>query len=196
MPSPRCRKIVVPAVLLAAVVAAGCGSDASAPAARPVPDFSLVERSGRTISLADLRGRVWIANFIFTRCTGPCPRTTASMARLASEIRSPDVRFVSVTVDPAHDTKEVLSAYAASYGADSERWLFLTGTEEDIVALCRDGFRLGVAAAPPGEAAPGAEVAHSTRFAVVDRDGTIRGYFDDEDEESMLRLRETVAGLL
>lgn len=162
-----------------------------------VPPFSLTERSGRRVTLDDLAGRVWIADFIFTRCGGPCPRMTGSMARLASEFASSsDVRFVSFSVDPENDTPAVLDAYAKSYGADPERWLFLTGDPDAIRTLCHDGFRLGFAAAPPGEAAPGAEVAHSTRFVVVGRDGRIAGYYDDEDADSMRRLRETVADLL
>lgn len=200
----RRRSLATPTCALAglffvSLASAGCDRAAPGPALGPVPPFSLTERGGRTVTLDDLSGRVWIANFIFTRCGGPCPRTTAAMASLANDLRgegTDDLRFVSISVDPEYDTPAVLDAYAKSYGADPERWLFLTGDAAAIRSLCHDGFRLGFAAAPPGEAVPGAEVAHSTRFVAVGRDGRIAGYFDGEDADSMRRLRETALDLL
>lgn len=110
-----------------------------------VADFALTERDGRAVSGADLAGRVWVADFIFTRCGSTCPRMTARMAQLASELADrSEVRFVSFTVDPMYDTTEILTRYADTYAADRERWLFLTGSREMIYHLARDSFRLGV----------------------------------------------------
>ena len=122
----------------------------------PVPDFSLTERSGRRVALADLRGTVWIANFIYTHCTDTCPLQSAAMARLQADLSSePDVRLVSITVDPDQDTPDVLAEYATRFGADRDRWLFLTGEKKIIYALAQGGFRLGaVDPAETGQSPP------------------------------------------
>lgn len=110
-----------------------------------VPGFRLIERSGRTVSAADLTGRIWVANFIYTRCTDTCPMQTARMAKL-QEAFAPerDVRFLSISVDPEYDTPAILRAYAKKFGADAERWLFLTGDKGAIYTLVRRGFHLAV----------------------------------------------------
>ena len=110
-----------------------------------VPDFSLTERSGRTVTLADLRDKVWVADFIYTTCTDTCPLQTARLVKLQNEFtQEPDFRLVSISVDPAHDTVAVLRQYADRFAADRERWLFLTGSQSTIYALVRDGFKLDV----------------------------------------------------
>ena len=119
-----------------------------------VPDFSLVQRDGRRVTLGDFRGNVWIANFIYTHCTETCLLQSAKMARLQEELKAePEFRSVSITVDPEQDTPEVLSEYAARFGANRERWLFLTGEKKALYNLAREGFRLGVA--DPEEAGDG-----------------------------------------
>ena len=111
-----------------------------------VPDFSLIQRDGRRITPADLRGKVWIANFIYTHCTETCPLQSAQMARLQADFSAEaNVRLVSFTVDPEQDTPKVLAEYAGRFGADSERWLFLTGEKRAIYSLAINGFHLGVA---------------------------------------------------
>jgi protein SCO1 len=150
----------------------------------PVGDFSLTERSGKTVTNADLSGKVWIASFVFTRCMGPCPQVTGTVAQLQTKLADePDVRLVTFTVDPDHDDENELKAYADKYSADPERWLFLTGKRDDLYRLIEKGFKLAVATNE--KPTPGAEVSHSTRLAVVDRHGRIRGYFDGRqvDEE-------------
>lgn len=181
-----------------------------------VPDFALVERSGRRVTRADLVGRVWITDFIYTDCTETCPLQSAHMARLQAEFTGvPDLRLVSISVDPEHDTPEVLAAYAARYRADPERWLFLTGPKDAIYRLAIEGFRLGVTEAGllPGElpAGPGrlfgpapawahpqdrAPIMHSSRFVLMDRRARIRGYFQSTDPEALWRLRQGVRVLL
>jgi protein SCO1/2 len=174
-----------------------------------VPEFSLVERSGRRVSLSDLRGKVWIANFFYSQCTETCPIQTANMAALQNDfVHEPDVRFVSVSVDPEHDTPEFLRDYAGRYGADPERWLFLTGTKDEIYRLA-EGFRLGVAERPleyehvhPDgtvhihKTASGERVMHSSRFVLVDRQARIREYFRGDDTASLQRLHPAVRKLL
>jgi len=110
-----------------------------------VPDFALIERSGQSVTRADLFGKVWIASVIFTRCVDECPLVSNHMARLQEALAAePDVRLVSITVDPAYDTPEVLARYAQSFAAQPQRWLFLTGDKVTIYRLVREGFRLGL----------------------------------------------------
>lgn len=161
-----------------------------------VPDFSLVERNGSEINLFQLRGTVWVADFIYTSCQDTCPLQTAEMAKLQESLRNtPGVTLVSFSVDPQKDTPEALSKYADRFGADAKRWLFLTGPKDQITHLVQEGFRLSaVPAAPSG---PDADVIlHSTRFVLVDQQAQIRGYYDSRDADAMQRLRQDVAGLL
>jgi cytochrome oxidase Cu insertion factor (SCO1/SenC/PrrC family) len=184
--------VPVALVLLAAALAGGLFAlgrsrpllDQSASSAAdvdlgPVQDFSLTERSGRTVTRADLLGKVWVAGFVFTRCTGSCPQVCATMAHLQKETAGePDVRLVNFSVDPRHDTPEVLRSYAERYQADPERWLFLTGDRDAIYGLIRTSFLLGVEETQGTARQPGNEVTHSSRLALVDRRGHVRGYFD------------------
>ena len=145
----------------------------------PLPDFALTERSGRTVTRDDLLGKVWVAGFIFTHCNGSCPQVCATLARLQKETAGePDVRLVAFTVDPRRDTPEVLRRHAERYQADPERWLFLTGDHDAIHDLIRTGFLLGVQDTQGTARRPGNEVTHSSRLALVDRRGHVRGYFD------------------
>jgi cytochrome oxidase Cu insertion factor (SCO1/SenC/PrrC family) len=179
-----------------------------------VPDFLLVERSGRTVRRADLFGSVWVANFVYTRCTETCPLQTAQLARLQTDFPERDFRLVSITVDPEHDTPAVLARYAEQYGADPQRWLFLTGEKRAIYRLATDGFRLGVVdphdqpartsglfrllAPAPAWATHGSQglVMHSPRLVLVDRRATIRAYHRPDDPESLDRLHGNLRTLL
>lgn len=192
---------------------AGCGASGKPrPAADldfPVGAFALTERSGRTVTDADLKGKVWVASFVFTRCNGPCPAVTSTVARLQSELKladRPDLRLVTFTVDPARDTLADLRTYADNRRAHPDRWLFLTGDEETVHKLLRERFKQGVSK-KAGEVKEGDEFDHSTRLAVVDRAGVIRAVFDgmpnpsfpDADarfEANLTALKDKVAKLL
>lgn len=161
-----------------------------------VPEFHLTERSGRALTRADLIGRPWVADFIFTSCAGVCPAMTARMARLRSESDAAEVRFVSFTVDPARDTPEALSAYAQKAGA-AEDWLFVTGPQQDLYALATSGFKLAAMEVPPGQQQGGdGPFLHSGKFVLVDGAGAIRGYYDSDDEEEMGSLLRDLQRLL
>ncbi len=161
-----------------------------------VPDFSLTERSGENVSLAQLRGKIWIADFIYTSCTDTCPLQTAMMARLQEEYSlKSDVQLVSVTVDPERDTPQTLALYAARHNADAKRWFFLTGQRDRIIRLIQEGFHLGVAALPNG-AEPSGTIPHSPRFVLIDKDARIRGYYDSRELEAFVRLKNDVETLL
>ena len=162
-----------------------------------VPDFQLVSQSGQSVRLADLQGQVWIADFIFTNCAASCPMMNAQLERLVSHLDpNARVRLVSFSVDPERDTPETLAAYANAYGADPERWLFLTGEKKQIRKLVLEGFHLSVDDASEADIAAGAEpVLHSTRFVLIDTRGRIRGYYDGLDDEAMRQLGRDVAAL-
>lgn len=175
-----------------------------------VPEFSLTERSGRQLTLADLRGKVWVANFIYTQCTETCPIQTAQLARVQAEFTGEEsLRLVSITVDPERDTPAALSRYAERYGAHPDRWLFLTGDKRAIYRLAKEGFSLGVVdpddqaqtsrylplfGPTPALATHGSKglVIHSARLVLVDRQARIRAYHLPNDEHSLQRLRENV----
>jgi len=157
-----------------------------------VPEFELVERSGETVTLDDLKGQVWIANLIFTHCGGTCPMMTVQMSSLQSVLPA-EVRIVSITVDPSRDTPEVLAEYATFYGADPERWLFLTGERDDIYRLSKEGFHLAVDDTFGSDIEP---ITHSTRFVLVDKEGHIRNYYDGTTRDSHALIEGDVRILL
>jgi len=151
-----------------------------------VPDITLTERSGRKLPLSDLKGRVWIADFIFTNCGGSCPIMSSTMASLQEQLKNiNNIVLVSFTVDPERDSPQTLSEYAELYGASPSRWLFLTGEKEKLNYLTHDGFHLAVAADSGSTVEP---IVHSTLFALVDKQGVIRGYYDSTDEKALEKI--------
>jgi protein SCO1 len=164
-----------------------------------VPSFTLTERSGRQVTAEDLAGRPWIADFVFTRCQGICPALTSRLAALLRQLQArgiPDARAVSFTVDPEHDDPATLRAYAERFGADPERWLFLTGDKPVIEHLVREGFRLSIAELPAAQRETNPEpITHSNRFVLVDGQGRIRGYYHGSDEDEIAKLADDYARL-
>jgi cytochrome oxidase Cu insertion factor (SCO1/SenC/PrrC family) len=171
--------------------------DGPLPVLGSIPFFELTERSGRDVTLADLSGRVWVATFFFSRCQDTCALQNARLARLQADFAgTPDLRLVSISVDPAHDTPAVLRQYAERLGADAERWLFLTGDLPSIVRLAQESFRVSVIVAPSGRpAADPAVTSHSPGLVLVDQETRIRGYYHSEDPADAVRLRDDVTRL-
>ncbi|MBI5200041.1 MAG: SCO family protein [Elusimicrobia bacterium] len=179
-----------PSLLLALFAAAACGRGKSPEVLASLPEFSMTavgERTERPFGRADMRGRVWIADFVFTSCGGPCPMLTDRMAKLSKTL-PPAVRLLSVTVDPETDTPAVLRRYANDFGADHARWVWLRGSMEDTYRLLYAGFRQPMSTDPSKPAAE--RVTHSTRFVLIGPDGGIRGFYDglsDEDNAALAR---------
>lgn len=169
---------------------AGCAKKADPlPVLGTLPEFSLIERSGQPFGLQDLKGRVWVADFIFTNCAGTCPIMTTAMTdiqQMALAEKFDEVRLVSITVDPERDSLAVLQRFADGYGALKDRWYFLTGDGAAIQQLANKGFLLSAATSTGGSAEE--PIIHSNRFVLVDRQGRIRGYYDGTDEESVKLL--------
>lgn len=167
-------------------------SDAMTPLGT-VPDFTFTTQEGKPLSKADLLGKVWIADFIFTRCPGPCPVMSSRMAEISRELgKAKEVRLVSVTVDPEHDTPSVLRGYADRLQADPGRWIFLTGTREKIGDFTTKGMLQALATDPSDPA----NTVHSTRFLVIDREGRIRSVRRLDEPELVQKLLMDIGNLL
>jgi protein SCO1/2 len=149
-----------------------------------VPTFQLTNQDGQPFGSSQLRGKIWIADFIYTTCPGPCPMISSRMSDLQKPLEKTDVHLVSFTVDPAKDTPEVLRGYAEKLQAQPGRWDFLTGSQSAIYEISRYGFKLAVS---DGSEEGGLPV-HSTRMILVDRHGAIRGYYDAAEPDAMTKL--------
>ncbi len=186
--------------------APGPGSDSDSrtePAAssRPrvfgrAPSFTLIDQDGRAFASDVLAGRVWIANFFFTRCVATCPVQTGRLsqlqARWADRRPRDELHFLSLSIDPRNDTPTALKKYAETYGADLAHWSFLTGDDGETSALSSHAFKLPVEPDPTNTRMP---IAHSARFVLVDRRGLVRGYFDSQTDagvEELVAATETV----
>ncbi len=177
------------AAVLLGFCLAGCSirSTPPLPVYFDVPEFQLISQDGQPFDSKVLRGKIWVADFIYTTCPGPCPRMTSQMREVQDAIiKMPDVKLVSFTVDPARDTPEVLAVYAKQHRASPEHWYFLTGSPDTLQRLDRDTFKLGNV---------DATLQHSTRFVLVDRQSCIRGYYDTSDSHSIPKLIEDIYAL-
>lgn len=154
------------------------------PVISQVADFALTNQDGRVLTLADLRGQVWVADIIFTRCAGPCPRMTKQMEALQAVLpKDGHAKLVTLTTDPGFDTPEVLKRYAKRFNADPARWNFLTGAKLQIAALAIDSLKLTAVEKKPEERTNEDDLfIHSTIFVVVDKQGRLRGAFETEAE--------------
>ena len=147
-----------------------------------IPSFDLIDQNGESFTLESVKGSVWLADFIFTTCAGPCPIMTERMSTVQHDLIDIDkLKFVSFTVNPDYDTPEVLKKYAKRYDADISTWSFVTGKYEQIQELIANGFKMG----DEEEI-----VFHSSRFALVDHEGNLRGYYsgtEPMDHENLTR---------
>jgi protein SCO1/2 len=167
------------AILLTLALSA-CNTRPPLPILGSVPDFELTAQNGQKFLGSSLRGHVWVADFIFTNCPGPCLRMSTLLGRVQTATESfPDVRLVSFTVDPARDTPAALLQFAAKYHANANRWSFLTGPQPTLQMLSRDAFKLGDV---------DGTLNHQTRFVLVDRKGQIRGYYRTDEADPVAKV--------
>ncbi|MBB6429414.1 SCO family protein [Algisphaera agarilytica] len=163
----------------------------------PAPDFTLTNQAGETVTRDDLLGQVWAADFFFTSCPGICPMLSANMqglnADLADHPKRSDLRLVSFSLDPEHDTVEVLAEYSEAIEAPPSDWLFLTGQRQAIWDLSINGFKLEVQDTPDDPANP---ILHSGKVVLVDRQGMVRGYYDGLLPEGIKQLQADLELLL
>lgn len=162
---------------------AGCAAHAGLPSYSTVPQFSLTDQTGAPFdSAAKLKDRVWIADFIYTTCPGPCPRMSSQMHQVQTALSGiENVRLVSFTVDPQNDTPPVLNEYAGHFQAEPGKWFFLTGPVATLQHLSKDVFWLGDVEG---------NLQHSTRFVLIDQNSRVRGFYLTEEADAIPRLIE------
>jgi protein SCO1/2 len=154
---------------------------------KAAPEFSGVNAGNKPFKSADVHGSVWIGYFFFTSCGGPCPKMNQRVADLQKEIPSPSLAFIGISVDPETDTPEIMTEYGKRYNADPKRWTMLRMPEDSVKAVAVQGFMLG---------SPDDPAMHSTRFALVDKRGQIRGFYDGMDDAEIKKLKAAIAELL
>ena len=154
------------------------------PVIGPIADFTLTNQNGRAVSLADLRGRVWVADIIFTRCPGPCLKMTRQMKELQDALPPGSrTQLVSLTTDADFDTPPVLKAYAERFQANTNRWMLLTGPKRAIANLAIDSLKLTAIEKKPEEReSPQDLFVHSTIFVLADKQARLRGVFETTGE--------------
>ena len=184
----RLLPAVILALLFVVLPSIAAAQEPTLPALYSAPTFRLTNQDAQVVTNEDLRGKTWVVDFIFTRCPGPCPVMTSKMVALSKAVGRPDVRFVSISVDPAYDTPAVLKKYAEVRGATDPRFIFLTGERKTIYDLAERGFKLVAQ-----EDEPRATILHDERFLLVDGGGSVRGIYYSKDDASMAKLTGDVA---
>jgi len=165
-------------------------SELNNPQLHPLPvvghvgDFTLTNQDGRVTTLADLTNHVWVADIIFTRCAGPCPIMTAQMKSLQDALPPANrAELVTLTTDPDYDTPPVMKKYGERFGANFNRWKFLTGTKAEIAGLAGGSLKLSAVPIKPEDQKNAADLfIHTTIFVVVDKHARLRGIFETEGE--------------
>jgi protein SCO1/2 len=159
-------------------------NETALPVLGQIADFTLTNQDGKITTLADLTNRVWVADIIFTRCAGPCPIMTGQMKRLQDALpQTSEARLVTLTTDPDYDTPPILKKYGERFGADFNRWTFLTGTKPEIAGLGGGSLKLSAVPIKAEEQKNSADLfIHSTIFVVVDKHAQLRGIFETEGD--------------
>lgn len=190
----RIRQVLIFLATTALVVALGAallsskGSDPLPETLGQAPEFSFTTSTGAQLSSEQLRGKIWLMNFFFTSCPGPCPLINSELKKLMdTKWIASKVRVVSLTVDPERDDPARLAEYAKRYSASPGSWDFVTGEPEKIRSVIEGGFKL---------IAPDDVSLHTTRIALVDETGAIRGFYQGTDQESLKAMFRDVAALV
>jgi len=172
-------------LFVAVLMLVGCASEKPLPVLGEIPSFELLNQQGRQFGRGALDGHVWIADFIYTNCEGPCPRMSSRMHAI-QKATGAGIRLVSFSVDPARDTPQALTEYGKKFAADDARWSFVTGDPAVLDMLDHDAFKLGNL---------GAGMDHSTRFVLVDKKGRVRGYYSLAESEGVSHIAKDAARL-
>jgi protein SCO1/2 len=175
---------------------------ADLPVLGELPAFSLIAEDGKPFGKDDLLGRVWIADFVFTSCSDACPRLQAKMKKLQDRLtpleQGGNIGLLSISVDPERDTPEKLKQYGETFGARPGLWRSLTGGHQEVERTVVRGFHIAMAKVQrePGDPRVEAfEIMHGERLVLLDRTGRIRGYYDADDRDRLLRdARALTAG--
>jgi protein SCO1 len=169
-------------------VLAGCSGPArKLPVYDKVPAFTMTDSEGHPFRQSQMAGKVWVVDFIYTFCPAECPRMSSQMRKLQGQIKGKnDVRLLSISVDPERDTPPVLNDFAHRWGAPNGQWTFITGDAATVHLLAYQTFHVGDVIN---------KMEHSTKFALVDQGGVIRGYYSSFDRDSMADLLKDIESL-
>jgi len=150
-----------------------------------IADFTLTNQDSQATTLAALTNHVWVADIIFTRCAGPCPRMTGQMKSVEDTLsKDSNARLVTLTTDPDHDSPEILKKYGEHFNADFSHWTFLTGTKSEIRGLAAGSLKLGSTPVLPADQKNAADLfIHTTIFVIVDKHARLRGVFETGGED-------------
>jgi len=180
--------IIVAITLFGTYMMKDSKNDYQLPKLGSIPSFEFTDSNGNLISKKELTGKVWVADFIFTTCTMACPVMTGNMNLIHKAFKNNDkVRIVSISVYPEYDTPEILKEYASRYNANTNRWHFLTGPEENVKLVIKNGFKMGDYEDI---------IFHSEKFALVDQNGNIRGYYNGMKTDDIKTLKKDIRVLL
>jgi protein SCO1/2 len=170
---------------LLSLVEYGRARQRALPVIDQVADFTLTNQEGNVTMLADLSNHVWIADIIFTRCAGNCPIMSTQMKSLQDALpSSSQAKLVTLTTDPDYDKPSILKRYGEHYGADFQRWTFLTGEKGELAGLATGSLKLGSTPVPPRDRTNSVDLfVHSTIFVVVDKQARLRGSFQTEGQD-------------
>ena len=184
-------------IVIAAILAAFVASRVHVnplPVYSDVPQFTLTNQDGGPVTLDSLRGQIWVADIIFTRCPSQCLRLSTHMKELQAKLPK-DIKLVSLTTDPSYDTPPILKKYAGNFST-ADNWLFLTGDKGMIKSVAVDGLKLSVQETPENEREnPNDLFIHSTKIVLVDPHGRVRGYFDGDDPQFAEQIQSSVRQL-
>ena len=180
--------IIVAITLIGTYMMKDSKNDYQLPKLGSIPSFEFTDSDGNLISQEELSGKIWVADFIFTTCTMACPVMTGNMNLIHKAFKNNDkVRIVSISVYPEYDTPEILKEYASRYNANTNRWHFLTGPEENVKLVIKNGFKMGDYEDI---------IFHSEKFALVDQNGNIRGYYNGIKTDDVKTLKKDIRVLL
>lgn len=176
------------ALSLVLLAAAACRPGEPLPRIASVPAFQMRDQDGQPFTERDMRGKVAIVSFMFTSCPDVCPILTNKLAGLRTELlpQRPDVRFVSISVDPEKDQPAVLKDFAQQHGADYPDWRFLTGSIAALRDVVVQGFKQSL---DRGDGSPHG-IMHGTHVVLVDKAGAIRGFYRSDQEGLLLIARD------
>lgn len=179
-------KKLISLMLVFLVVLSGCGAKIKNPLNYKVEDFTYQNQNGEDLGLKDLKGKVWVSNFIFTSCETVCPSMTSNMKRLQKMLKDQDVKaeLISFSVDPEVDSPEILADYAANYEADLKNWNFLTGySQDEIENFAKNSFKTIVDKPESTN-----QVIHATKFYIIDQEGKVMKEYSQVDSEVLQQI--------
>ena len=180
--------IIVAITLIGTYMMKDSKNDYQLPKLGSIPSFEFTDSDGNLISQEVLSGKIWVVDFIFTTCTMACPVMTGNMNLIHKAFKNNDkVRIVSISVYPEYDTPEILKEYASRYNANTNRWHFLTGPEENVKLVIKNGFKMGDYEDI---------IFHSEKFALVDQNGNISGYYNGIKTDDIKTLKKDIRVLL